>query len=132
MAFQLDILSKDDLLKTATAMQSYLQKKPADQDEQLLLRLERLQILLAKSGKMLADAKHHLDAKKNDAIMETLKEALEQTDWTASMINKKIDALCRDEHYLVNLIDRINSSASNQIKALITIISYRKEQMRLT
>ena len=132
MAFDLKILSMDELLKTATNMQKYLEATPSDQEEKLLLRLTRLQILLAKSGKMLADAKHWLDTRKSNAITDTLKEALTGKDWTASMINKKIDALCRDEHYLVNFIDRINSAASNQIKALITIISYRKEQMRLT
>lgn len=112
-------------------MQTFLEAKPEDQEEGLITRLELLGILAAKAGKCLADAKYHLDQRKNDSITQALKEAMEG-DWSITIIHKKIDALCKDENYLVTLFDRINSSAVHQMDATRTVISYRKEQMRMT
>lgn len=130
MTYVENILTPTELFETAKKMQKFLEEKPEDQEEGLLTRLELLQIMIAKSGKMLSDAKYWLDQRKNDSITIALKEAL-QNDWGASIVNKKIDALCKDENYLVNLIDRINASATHQQRGLITVISYRKEQMRI-
>lgn len=131
MTFTPDILTIDELYKIATDMQKYLEAKPEDQDEGLITRLELLGILAAKAGKCLADSKYHLDQRKNDSITQALKEAMEG-DWSISIIHKKIDALCKDNNYLVNLFDRINSSSVHSQDALRTVISYRKEQMRMT
>lgn len=125
------ILTIDELRETAGKMQTFLEAKPEDQDEGLITRLELLGVMVAKSGKCLADAKWHLDQRKNDSITQALKEAM-AGDWSISIINKKVDALCKEENYLVNLFDRINSAAVHQLDGLRTAISYRKEQMRMT
>lgn len=130
MTFQQRIMTPDDLHDKAKKMQEFLEQKPADQDEGLMTRLELLQVLTAQSGKMYADAKYWLDEKKNSSIMVALKEAVAE-NWSASIINKKVDALCKEENYLVNLLDRINSSAVHAMDATRTMISYRKEQMRM-
>jgi hypothetical protein len=131
MSYTPAIFTPNQLYEKAKSMQSFLEEKPSDQDEGLITRLEHLQILSAQSGKMLADAKYWLDTKKNDAITQTLKDALIEEWKSRSTINKKIDALCREENYLVALFDRINSSATHQMDSLRTVISYRKEQMRM-
>ena len=114
----------------AIKMQSFLEQKASDQEEGLIDRLELLQVLLAQSGNYLAEAKYLLDIRKNDSITQSLKEAL-AGDWSTTIIHKKIDALCREENFLVNRFDRINSSAVHQIDALRSILSYRKAQMSL-
>lgn len=131
MSYTVTILTPDELRATAEKMQAFLEAKPEDQEEGLITRLELLGIMAAKSGKCLADARYHLDQRKNDSITQALKEAM-AGDWSISIINKKVDALCKDENYLVNLLDRINSSAVHSMDALRTVISYRKEQMRMT
>jgi len=123
-------MNYEELKAKADRMQQFLEQKPSDQEEGLIDRLELLQILMAQSGDCLANAKYLLDLRKNDSITQSLKEAL-AGDWSTTIIHKKIDALCREENFLVNRFDRINSSASKQISALITIISYRKSQMNL-
>lgn len=130
MTYTPKILSIEELSETAAKMQVFLEEKPQDQEEGLIDRLELLQVLVAKSGKCLADARYWLDDKKNSSITLALKEAM-AGDWSASVINKKIDALCRDEAHLVNSFDRINSASVHQIDALRTVISYRKAQMNL-
>ncbi len=114
----------------AIKMQNFLEQKSSDQEEGLIDRLELLQVLLAQSGNCLAEAKYLLDMRKNDSITQSLKEAL-AGDWSTTIIHKKIDALCREENFLVNRFDRINSSAVHQIDALRSILSYRKAQMTL-
>lgn len=131
MSYTVTILTIDQLREAAEKMQTFLEAKPEDQEEGLITRLELLGILAAKAGKCLADAKYHLDQRKNDSITQALKEAMEG-DWSITIIHKKIDALCKDENYLVTLFDRINSSAVHQMDATRTVISYRKEQMRMT
>jgi hypothetical protein len=123
-------MTLEDLKIKADKMQSFLEQKAIDQEEGLIDRLELLQVLLAQSGNYLAEAKYLLDLRKNDSITQSLKEAL-AGDWSTTIIHKKIDALCREENFLVNRFDRINSSAVHQIDALRSILSYRKAQMNL-
>jgi len=123
-------MTPEQLRAKAEKMQAFLEQRPPDQEEGLIERLELLQVLLAQSGELLAKAKYLLDCRKNDSITIALKEAM-AGDWSTTIIHKKIDALCREENYLVNWMDRINSSAVHQIDALRTIISYRKSQMNL-
>jgi hypothetical protein len=123
-------MTSDELKIKADKMQSFLEQKSSDQEEGLIDRLELLQVLLAQSGNYLAEAKYLLDLRKNDSITQSLKEAL-AGDWSTTIIHKKIDALCREENFLVNRFDRINSSAVHQIDALRSILSYRKAQMNL-
>lgn len=123
-------MNYEELKAKADKMQTFLEQKPSDQEEGLIDRLELLQILMAQSGELLANAKYLLDLRKNDSITQSLKEAL-AGDWSTTIIHKKIDALCREENFLVNRFDRINSSAVHQIDALRSILSYRKAQMNL-
>jgi hypothetical protein len=123
-------MTSDELKIKADKMQSFLEQKSSDQEEGLIDRLELLQVLLAQSGNYLAEAKYLLDQRKNDSITQSLKDAL-AGDWSTTIIHKKIDALCREENFLVNRFDRINSSAVHQIDALRSILSYRKAQMNL-
>ena len=46
-------------------------------------------------------------------------------------INNLIKALAKDDNYLVNQFDRINSAAAKQLAGLITILSYRKAEMQI-
>ena len=122
--------SKEELSSTAEKMQTFLEIKPGSEPNDLIDRLENLSVLIAKSGNCLADAKYYLDQRKNDSITLALKEAM-AGDWSITIIHKKIDALCKDESYLVNTFDRINRSATHQADGVRTIISYRKTEMTL-
>lgn len=119
-----------ELKETSEKMQKYLEEKPGSEPNDLIDRAENLAVLIAKSGSCLADAKYLLDQRKNDSITLALKEAM-AGDWSVTIIHKKIDALCREENYLVNQFDRINSAAVHQLDGIRTLISYRKAEMNL-
>lgn len=119
-----------ELKEIAEKMQTFLELKPGTEPNDLIDRAENLSALIAKSGHCLADAKYNLDQRKNDSITQALKEAM-AGDWSITIIHKKIDALCKEENYLVNCFDRINSAAVHQLDGVRTIISYRKAEMTL-
>lgn len=119
-----------ELKEIAEKMQTFLELKPGTEPNDLIDRAENLSALIAKSGHCLADAKYNLDQRKNDSITLALKDAM-AGDWSITIIHKKIDALCKEENYLVNCFDRINSAAVHQLDGVRTIISYRKAEMTM-
>lgn len=117
----------EQLTAKAEKMQTFLEVEPSEDIEKLLKRVDQLGILISQSGKMLADAKYYKDAIVNGAIMESLKQAYEEK-LSASTINKFVETAAKEQAYLVNWIDRINSTATHQLDGIRTVISYRKAE----
>jgi hypothetical protein len=122
--------SKEQLTAAAAEMQTFLETKPSSEPNDLIVRLEELQVLVAKSGNMLADAKYFQDMVTNGAIMEALKQSYEER-LSPSTINKFVTTAAKDQNYLVNWLNRINAAAVHQIDSVRTILSYRKSEMTL-
>jgi hypothetical protein len=128
-----DVQQPDQILQECKSIQLYLEAEyPADNPTACEQRGADLEVYMARSGKMLADAKYWQDEFTNSAITNTLKEALSQQKiWSASIINKKIDALCQPYNYTVNWCERINRSCTHSLDFMRTMISRHKEEMRL-
>jgi hypothetical protein len=129
-----NIQSLDQILKECEAIQSFLE---ADYDSDNPTACEAkgkdLDAYLARSGKMLTDAKYLQDECVNSAITATLKEALSQQKiWSTTLINKKIDALCKDYNYAVNWCDRLNRSCTHSLDFIRTLISKHKAEMQFS
>ncbi len=86
---------------------------------------------IARSGKLLADAKFHLNTKKKDEIFQVLSKIAKQAGATNTAINEIIKSLCREEQYLVDWADRVNATATHQLDWVRSVISKAKEEMRL-
>ena len=120
-------LTPDELKVKAAKFQSFLETRHGQEPEQLLERVELLAILVAQSGQCLADAKYHQDCVINGEIGQAIDRYL--TDkLSASTINQYVKTAAKDYNYLVNWLDRINATATHQLDALRTIISYRKTE----
>jgi ribosomal protein L20 len=125
------VLSEQELHERAENMQYFLEEQYDSNDVQSLFkRSEKLQIMIAESGKCLADAKWYKDKIVSGTIMEALKKSYEQK-LSASTINKYVDTAAREYNFIVNWFDRINASATHQNDAVRTFISFIKEQMKL-
>ena len=120
--------SREELEETAKKMQSFLELKVGSEPNDLIERAELLGTLIAKSGQCLADAKYHQDAVINGAILEALQKAYEER-LSATTINLFVKTAAKELNYLVNLFDRLNSTATHQLDSTRTIISYRKSEM---
>lgn len=123
-------LSKEELLNKAEKFQAYLEKKVGSEPNELIERVELLSILIAQSGQCLANAKYLQDQVINGTIMEALKSAYDDR-LSASTINQFVKSSAKEFNYLVNWLDRINSTATHQLDSTRTIISYRKCEMNL-
>jgi hypothetical protein len=120
-------LTPDELKAKAQRFQTFLETRHGQEPEQLLERMELLAILVAQSGQCLAEAKYHQDQVVNGAIGEAIDRAFNDK-LSASTINQYVKSTAKDYNYLVNWLDRINATATHQLDALRTIISYRKTE----
>lgn len=124
------MLSREELITAAEKMQAYLELKPGSEPNDLIERAENLAVLMAKSGQCLADARYIQEMVVNGAIMEALQKAYEEK-LSPSTINKFVTTAARENNHLVNWLDRINATATHQIDAIRSILSYRKSEMNL-
>jgi hypothetical protein len=127
----LDITPSDRILKELTDMERFLNITSGEQVEEIVQRGNDLAVYISRSGKLLSDAKYHLDRKMKSEVFDTLKEAAKQAGASAKAVNKIIDSLCAEEQYLVNWADRINRAATHQLEWCRTLISKAKAEMAL-
>lgn len=125
-----NVLSQQMLHDKARDMQLFLEEKYATEANDIMKRMGVMQILIAESGRCLADAKWYQDKIINGAIMESLKKAYEEK-LSPSTINKFVTTAARDYNYLVNVFDRINATATHQNDSLRSLLSYKKAEMQM-
>ena len=87
---------------------------------------------ISRSGKLLADAKHHLNTRMKEDTFDALSKAAKQGGATAKAINAIVDSLCAEEHYLVDFAERVNRCGVHRLDWCRTLISKAKEDMRLS
>lgn len=121
----------DDLLNEAQEIQDFLESVPDNNEDpnELANRLSYLNNYMARSGKMLADAKQMQDLAIAAVYAEHSKAILKMP---ATVAMKFISSQTVDENYLVNWLDRINRACTHQSDNIRTQISFAKEQMSLT
>ena len=128
----LNITPPAQIAEELTAIDSFLCITCSEQPEEAVARGNDLAVYIARSGKLLADAKHNLDTKLKNEIFDTLKTAAKQAGATSKAINKIIDSLCADEQYIVTWADRTNRAATHQQDWLRTLISKAKTEMQVS
>ena len=119
----------EDIKFELEAIQQFLEISISEDMNEVEQRGNELTVYMARSGKLLADAKYHRDEKLNSAIVEELKKILQLALSTA---NKYIDALTKEENYLVSWSERVNRTCTHQIDWCRTLISKAKEEMRVS
>lgn len=128
-----NIQAPHQLFKEAEEIQAFVDSHfSADMAAACEDRGQYLEVYMARSGKMLADAKYWLDEQMNSAITQAMAEALKSKRWSVTTINKKIDALCKEQNYLVNWIERLNRTCTHQLSFMVTLISKHKVEMQMT
>lgn len=129
---ELIITSKEELLKEAYKIHDYLDVTMGDNPEEAVQRGNDLSAYLARTTKMLADAKYHLNTSSKTDIFDILKEAAKQAGATPTAVNRLVKAASKEEQYLVDLIERLNAACTHQIDWCRTLISKAKAEMQYT
>lgn len=125
--FGLMITPKELIETELNEIQSFLELTQSEDINEAVFRGNELAVYMARTGKLLADAKIHRDEKLNSEIMREIKKLI---SLPASTSNKFIDTLTRDENHLVNWADRLNAACSRQLEWCRTIISKGKAEMQ--
>lgn len=128
----LNITPKDQIATELTSIDSFLNITMSEQAQEAVIRGNDLAVYIARTGKLLADAKYHLNARLKDEVFDTLRDTAKRAGATSKAVNAIIDSLCKEERYLVDWCERLNRTATHQIEWCRTLISKAKEEMRLT
>jgi hypothetical protein len=121
----------EKLLEEAEKMQNYLEVECSDNIAEVIERIRTLSVYLARSGSMLAEAKRIHRRKVTSEIANTIIAIAKENYLSAKAQNALVNAIAEDEAFLVDKLDRINSSCVHQIDALRSILSYEKESLKL-
>ena len=120
----------EKLLEEAEKMQKYLEIECSDNVAEVIERIRTLSVYLARSGSMLAEAKRIYRRKVTSEIANTIIAIAKENYLSAKAQNALVSAIGEDEAFLVDKLDRINSSCVHQIDALRSILSFEKEQLK--
>ena len=125
----MNITPIEDLEREVEDIDTYLSEIPPDNPDLVVERGNELSVFIARTGKMLADAKYHQDTALAESIVYNLGK---QAGCPASILKQLVDASCKRENYLVNSIERLNRAATHQLDWLRTVVSKAKEDMRFS
>ena len=121
------MINKEELQPKADKMMAFIQKPVGSEPNDLIERIEMLSILISQSGECLAAAKYYQDMTVSSSIMAVIKDGYSDK-LGISVLNKFVASLAKEENFLVNQFDRINSSGTHQLDGLRSILSYRKTE----
>jgi hypothetical protein len=129
----LDNITPYDRLKAeATEIQSFSEITVGDNPKEIAGRIADPSVYIARTGKMLADAKYHLNRKRKDDTMELIERILSDKKLSAKVQNSLIDSICGDEQHLADWIERLNRAVTHQQEACRSLLSYEKESLRIS
>lgn len=107
-----------------------LLEKPIDDDPNALTeRGTLISTQIARTGKMLAEAKCLYNVVREIQLMERLGEFMDSR-LSAKIQNAILDGLAYKEKYLVDYLDRLNSSCVHQLDFIRTLLSKAKAEMQ--
>ena len=127
----LNITPVENIVTELSSIDAFLNITMSEQIEEAILRGNDLAVYIARTGKLLADAKYHLNAKKKTEVFDTLRDIAARAGATSKAVNAIIDSLCKDEQYLVDWCERLNRTATHQLEWCRTVISKAKAEMSL-
>lgn len=126
------ITPPEELYKEATEIQEYLDITMSEDGDEAAEMGNSLIVYVGRTAKMLADAKYHLNEKKQSGIMKTLEETAKKVpNATNTAVNELIKSVCRDEQYLVDWLDRLNAASTHKVEWCRTLISKAKAELSL-
>lgn len=106
---------------------SYLNITCSNNPTEIQERISVIMVYVMRTGEMLADAKKLLRKRKSDEIQNTIIQIAKENCLSAKVQNALLDSIAEEECYLVDRLDRLNASATHQLDALRSLLSYEKE-----
>lgn len=115
-----------DIITELTQIQSFLEITMSEDANEAVLRGNDLAVYMARTGKLVADAKIHREIKLRSEMILEYKKLLE---FPASVAVKYTDTLVENENYLLTWATRLNASCTHQLDWCRTVISKAKAEL---
>lgn len=122
----------DDLIKEAKEIQDYIDITCSDNPLEIQERMRIIATFMSRTAFMLAQAKKLLRKRKTEEISNTIIAIAKESCLSAKVQNALLDSIAEEEAYLVDWLDRLNAAATHQIDTLRSLLSYEKENLRIT
>ena len=123
----MNIATITELYTEAENIQSFLEVTMSEQGEEALARGNDLQVYVARTGKMLADAEYRLnEAKQSDMVRQIVNLSNNIDCVTAKAVNAIVDSACKDQQFVYKMIERLNRTATHQLDWCRTVVSKAK------
>ena len=132
LTMELHITPKEQILRELEVIQACEEETISEEVSKVIEYGQTLAPYISRSGKLLADAKHHLNTRMKEDTFEALRKTAKQGGATAKAINAIVDSLCAEERYLVDFAERVNRCGVHRLDWCRTLISKAKEDMRLS
>ena len=129
---ELHITPKEQFLRELGVIQACEEETISEEVSKVIEYGQTLAPYISRSGKLLADAKHHLNTRMKEDTFDALRKTAKQGGATAKAINAIVDSLCAEERYLVDFAERVNRCGVHRLDWCRTLISKAKEDMRLS
>lgn len=113
----------EQLEEESKQIDEFLNMTCSEEPEEALQRGLDLSTYLARTGKMLSDAKYWQDEAIVNSILNKLRD---QLDLSPMLFKKLVDSSVKRENYLVNWLDRMNRTCTHQMDFLRTVVSFAK------
>ncbi len=120
------------LQEEAQRIQDYLDIECSENPEEVLERIRAIMPFISRTAFMLAEAKKALRRKKASEISNTIINIAKEQCLSAKVQNTLIDSIAEEEAYFVDWLDRLNAAATHQVDALRSILSFERENLRIT
>jgi hypothetical protein len=102
----------------------------SEQPEEALERGSSLAVYIARTAKMLCDAKYHQDKAKTQAIIDGVNAHLAK-QLSATSFNEYVRSCIEKENYIAIWTERLHRTCEKQWEWCRSILSYAKEEMKL-
>ena len=123
-----NIMPPDKIFALCNEIQGYVEAPyRSDIGNDVEKRAVKLEAYMALTGKMLADAKFHVESLMLSTFMQAVEEA-NKARLQTSTLNKYLDVLCKDYNYLVTWCDRLNRACTHGVEFSRTLISKLKTE----
>jgi hypothetical protein len=120
------ITSPVNIITELTTIQYFLEITMSEDANEAVVRGNDLAVYMARTGKLIADAKIHREQKLRSEMIQEYKKLIE---FPASVAVKYTDTLVENETYLLTWATRLNAACTHQLDWCRTIISKAKAEM---
>ena len=120
------------LYEECQMIQEYTDVQCSDNPEEVIERIQTLSSYLSRTAFIKKEANKLLNIQKSKEIQETIIKIATESHLSASVQNALLKSICIYETEIVDWSDRLNATCTHQIDACRSILSWLKEDLRVT